>query len=188
MEYSELLHNRRSIRSFTDMPVTNEILLELIKESTLAPNSSHSQIWKFSVVNSREMIRRVSDESKKNICRRIDDNPADYAKMYEAALRNPDYNVFYNAPALVIISGPADYRNLLVDCALCAGYLMYAAVARGLGTCWINLGADVRDTELRAALGLTDELRIVAPIIIGYPASIPPARHREEPVILKVIG
>ncbi len=187
MEYRELLIKRRSIRNFKDTPVANELLLEMIRESTLAPSSGHSQQWRFVIVNNRGMMKRISDESKRNILKRIEDNPNDYAKRYEAAMRNPDYNVFYNAPALVIVAGPADYRNLLVDCALCAGCFMNAAVARGLGTCWVNLGSDVREPALRGELGLGDDLRIVAPIIVGYPESIPAALKREEPVILKMI-
>jgi len=188
MEYGELLLKRRSIRNFKDTPVANEILLEMIRESTLAPSSGNSQQWKFVIVNNRGMMKRISDESKKNILKRIEENPGDHIKRYEAAMRNPDYNVFYNAPALVIIAGPADYRNLLVDCALCAGYFMNAAVSRGLGTCWVNLGSQIRDPTLRGELGLTGELRIVAPLIVGYPETIPAALERDDPVVLKTIN
>ncbi len=187
MDYNELLIKRRSIRNFKDESVSEEILQEIIRESTLAPNASHSQKWKFTIVNDRDFIKRISDESKSNILKRIEDNPADYAKKYETILRNPDYNVFYNAPALIIISGPADYKNLLIDCSLCASYIMFGAAARGLGTCWVNLGSDVRNPDLREELGLTDGLKIVAPVITGYPASIPQAPRRESPVILKII-
>jgi nitroreductase len=187
MEYGELLKNRRSIRKYQDKPVADELLLELIKESTLAPSAGHSQQWRFTVVNNKAMMKRISDESKANLVKRIEANPQDRAKQYEQSLRNPDYNVFYNAPALIIVSGPANYKNAAVDCALCAGYLMNGAAARGLGTCWVNLGAEVRDPAMRAELGLTEDLMIVAPIIVGYPDSIPPARPRENPVILKMI-
>ena len=188
MDYNELLIKRRSVRNYKDESVSENILLEIIRESTLAPNASHSQKWKFTIVNNKNFIKRISDESKSNILKRIDDNPADYAKKYETILRNPDYNVFYNAPALIIISGPADYKNLLIDCSLCAAYLMHGAADRGLGTCWVNLGSDVRNPGIREELGLTDELKIVAPIIIGYPVSIPQAPRREPPVILKIIS
>ena len=121
--------------------MTTETLKEIIRESTLAPSSGNSQPWKFVIVNNMAMMKRISDESKKNLLARIEANPNDYAKRYEAALRNENYNVFYNAPALIILAGPRDYKNLLVDCALCAAYLMNAAAARGLGTCWVNLGS-----------------------------------------------
>ncbi|PKL37362.1 MAG: nitroreductase family protein [Spirochaetae bacterium HGW-Spirochaetae-1] len=187
MEYGELLKNRRSIRNFTDRSVTEALLMDIITESTLAPNASHAQQWRFVIVNNKDMMKRISDESKKNILQRIMENPEDTAHRYEAVLRNENYNVFYNAPALIIICGPVDYRNTMVDCALCAGYLMNAAVVRGLGTCWVNLGFDVRDPGLRSELGLFDDMKIVAPIIIGYPESIPPVRRREPPVVLKII-
>jgi len=134
------------------------------------------------------MMKRISDDSKNNLLARIEANPDDYAKRYESMLRNGGYNVFYNAPALVLLLGPRDYKNLLVDCALCAAYFMNGAAARGLGTCWVNLGAVIRDQALLDELGITPDLAVVAPIIIGYPRSIPPAPKREEPVILKVIN
>ncbi|HRS76350.1 MAG TPA: nitroreductase family protein [Spirochaetota bacterium] len=187
MDYGELLEKRRSVRAFMEKGVPTDLLREIIKESTLAPNSGNNQVWRFVIVNNREMMKRISDESKKNLVARIDENPEDYAKRYENILRNESYNVFYNAPALVLLLGPRDYKNLLVDCALCASYFMNGAAARGLGTCWVNLGAVIQDPALLEELGITPDLAIVAPIIIGYPRSIPPAPKREEPVILKVI-
>lgn len=187
MEYTELIKKRRSVRVYEDRPVAIDTLREMIKESTLAPSSGNSQPWRLVIVANKDMIKRISDESKKNLLARINANPLDYAVRYESALKNKEYNVFYNAPALVIIAGPVGYKNLLVDCALFASYLMNAAAARGLGSCWINLGSDVRDTELRRELGLGDDDQIVAPVIIGHPRAIPPAPKREEPVILKII-
>jgi nitroreductase len=188
MDYSELLKIRRSIRAYMEKRVPTDLLLEIIRESTLAPSSGNNQVWRFVIVNNMDMMKRISDESKRNLIRRLEANPGDYIKRYESALRNESYNVFYNAPALVILLGPRDYKNLLVDCALCAAYFMNGAAARGLGTCWVNLGSDIRDGALLEEMGITPDLAIVAPIIIGYPRSIPPAPKREEPVILKVIN
>ena len=93
----------------------------------------------------------------------------------------------YNAPSLVVIFGDANRRNLYVDCALAAGYFMMAATARGLGTCWINLGMEIHDPEMINELGIPENCTIVAPIILGYPESIPTAPKRKEPEILKII-
>jgi nitroreductase len=187
MDFKELYTNRRSIRNYHDRPVSTEILKDIVRESTLAPSSGNNQPWKFVIVNNKEMMKRISDESKKNLLKRIDESPEDYIKKYENALKNENFNVFYNAPALIIVSGYREYRNLLIDCALCVAYLMNLAVVRGLGTCWVNLGSDIRDKALLKELGITDEMQIVAPIIIGYPVNVPPAPKREEPVILKII-
>jgi nitroreductase len=187
MEYNELLKRRRSVRAYLDKTVATELLKEIIKESTCAPSSGNNQPWRFVIVNNMAMMKRISDESKKNLLARIEANPGDYIQRYESALRNDNYNVFYNAPALVILAGRRDYRNLLVDCALCAAYLMNAAAAHGLGTCWVNLGSDIRDESLLGELGLAPDLAVVAPIIIGYPQGIPPMPKREEPVYLGII-
>jgi nitroreductase len=64
---------------------------------------------------------------------------------------------------------------------------MFGAAARGLGTCWVALGANIRDAGLRAELGISDNLRIVAPIILGYPKAIPAPLERNAPQILRVI-
>ena len=188
MTFGELLENRRSIRRYQDRPVPVHVVQELIRESTLAPSAGNGQPWKFVVVHGQEWIRKLSDESKKNILARIAANPEDYAKKYERMLSNESFNVFYNAPCLVMILGPSDLKNLYVDCALAASYFMMAAASRGLGTCWINLGAEIHDPKMRAELGIPDHCTIVAPIILGYPESIPPVPKRKEPEILKIVG
>ena len=186
--YDRLLKERRSIRDFTEQPVATDLIHEIIKESTLAPNASNEQPWKYAIVKDRSVMQRISDESKKNILARIESNPVDPIAKYAQVLRNASYNVFYNAPCLVILAGERGRRNLHVDCALAAGYLMMSAAARGLGTCWINMGADVQDRGLRSMLGLDENLEIVAPIILGYPKRIPSAPKRKKPVILASIG
>jgi len=188
MDFKELYKNRRSIRNYKDQSVPIEILRDIVKESTMAPSSGNRQPWKFIIVNNKEMMKRISDESKKNLLKRIAESPEDYIKRYENALKNESFNVFYNASALIIVAGPRNYPNLLIDCALCVSYIMNLAVDRGLGTCWINLGSDVRDPALCGELGITNDIRIVAPVIVGYPANIPPAPTREEPAILKIIN
>jgi nitroreductase len=187
MNFSEMLTARRSIRAYKDEPVPMDTIREIIRDSTLAPSSSNDQPWKFVIVNSKEMIKRMSDESKKNILARIAANPDDYAKKYQSWLENESYNVFYNAPCVVIIVGQADERNLQANCALAASYFMMSATSRGLGTCWINLGAVIKDQEMLNELGIAGDFKIVAPITLGYPVKLPPTPKRNEPEILKII-
>ena len=187
MTFNEFLKQRRSIRQYQDKPVPIEVIHQILNESTLAPNAGNEQPWKFIIVNNKEMIKRISDESKKNILKRIVANPDDYAKRYQKMLENTSFNVFYNAPCLVMILCYANLKNLYVDCALAASYIMLAAVSRGLGTCWVNLGAEIHDREMRNELGIPDNCSIVAPIILGYPDKVPPAPKRNAPEILKII-
>lgn len=42
---------------------------------------------------------------------------------------------------------------------------MLAAAARGLGTCWIGLGTNVRNPEIRWEIGIPEDFRKVAPTL-----------------------
>ena len=184
----ELLKKRRSIRDFENKKVPQNIINEIIKESCLAPSSGNGQPWRFIIVNDKDLIKSLSDESKKNILSYIEKNPDSPSKKYETGLRNPAFNVFYNAPCLVFIVGPKQIRSLHVDCALAACYFMFSASARDLGTCWIGFGTNIQDSDLLNLIGMPEDHEIVAPIIVGYPKSIPSPPQRLEPQILKIVS
>lgn len=187
MNYADLLLKRRSIRNYQEKAVANEIIMEIIKESTYAPSAGNGQPWKFIVINDRALMQEISDEAKKNILDRIAANPNDYVKKYQKMLMNDQYNIFYNAPAVVYIIGEKKLKNMPVDCALAASYFMMSAVARGLGTCWINFARHISSPELLNKIGFPKNHEMIAPIIIGYPAQIPTMAKRKEPEIIKIL-
>ena len=187
MDFSALLEKRRSIRDFTGQDVPRDLILELMKESTLAPSSYNNQPWRFIVVRDRAFIKRISDECKKNNLARLEREPDSVLIRDRDDLLDENYNVFYNAPVVVFVAGPAHAPSLDVDCALWAAYFMLAAVNRGLGTCWVGLGTNISDPALLAEMGLPDGFRIIAPIILGWPRTIPAPSERKVPEILKEI-
>ncbi|MBW1741968.1 MAG: nitroreductase family protein [Deltaproteobacteria bacterium] len=186
-DFNELLRNRRSIRDFEDKDVPLELIEEIVKDSCLAPSSGNGQPWRFVIVKNGEWIERLSEESKKNFLSYLDENPDAPIKKYEKTLRKEGFNVFYNAPCLVFILGPKSIQSVHVDCALAACYFMFSAAEMGLGTCWVGLGANIRDPEICRTIGIPEDCRIVAPIILGYPKNVPAPPRRNEPQILKVV-
>lgn len=188
MDFRELLEKRRAIRDFEDKDVPLEIVKEIIADCIKAPNAGNRQIWSFIVVANRQRMKELSDLNKKTVLAGIEQNPNSPMKVYEEMLRNEAYNVFYNAPCLVYITGPAKSPTLAADCALAAAYFMLAAADRGLGTCWIAQGGFIRDPEVLKDLGLPDGHQLAAPIILGYPKAVPPMPERNAPKILKVIS
>ncbi len=186
-EFFELLKIRRSIRDFEDKAVPLKIIDEIIKETCMAPSSANGQPWRFIIVNNTDVIKRLSDDSKKNIISEIEKNPDSPLKKYEATLRDPVFNVFYNAPCLVFIVGSKQVRTLYVDCSLAACYFMFSAAARNLGTCWIGLGTRIQDPALLELIGMPADHNIVAPLILGYPKGIPDQPVRIEPEILNIV-
>lgn len=186
--YRDLLEKRRSIRDFQDKGVPLKVVEEILRESTLAPSASNNQPCRFSIVNCKNTIKALSDESKENLLEDYAKNKTSLNPVYVDVLKDANFNVFYNAPCVIFIIGSKSVASLDVDCALAASYIMFSAVERGLGTCWINLGSQIRDPQLKALLGIPEGCRIVAPIIIGYPKVIPPATERHAPAILRVIN
>jgi nitroreductase len=186
-DFSHLLELRRSIRDYEDKPVPTDLVRELIEKACLAPSSGNGQPWKFIVINDRTLIKRLSDESKKNLVSDMEKSPGHPSLRYEAALKNEAFNVFYNAPCLVIVVGPSGLYSTRMDCALFAAYFMLGAADRGLGSCWVNLGSHIRDEGLKKEIGLPEDHTIVAPIIVGWPKAIPPPAERKKPQILKII-
>ena len=126
MDYFDLLKNRRAIRDYEDKKVSSEIIQEIINDAVKAPNAGNRQIWSFIIVNNKDLLKRISDSNKRAMLNGIERNPDSPMKVYEKALRNENYNVFYNAPCVVFIIGPAKAPTTAVDCALVASYLMPA--------------------------------------------------------------
>ncbi len=187
MDFRDLMKARRAVREFQDREVPLSIIREIITDSCEAPSGGNLQPWSFVVITNREVIKRLSDESKKNILQLIEKTPASSLMKYKPILELPEFNVFYDAPCLVYITGQKDVRSLTKDCTLAASYFMLSAADRGLATCWVDLGSAVSDKDLRRDIGLPEDHVIVATLVLGYPVRVPGRPPRNEPSILKVI-
>ena len=121
--FPELLKNRRAIRDFQEKEVVLDIVKEILKESCLAPSASNGQPCQFIIVNNRETLKKLSDESKKNLLQDFAENKTTLNPNYVDMLKNEKFNVFYNAPCLIYVIGPKSVRSLDVDCALAVGFI-----------------------------------------------------------------
>lgn len=74
-EFIELLKKRRSIRHFENKEVPLKIIRDIIKESCLAPSAANGQPWRFIIINNKDVIKRLSDDAKKNLISYIEKNP-----------------------------------------------------------------------------------------------------------------
>jgi hypothetical protein len=64
---------------------------------------------------------------------------------------------------------------------------MFAARERKLGSCWSGLGRFMQDPELRRLIGMPEDHRIVAPVILDHPRDIPDVPQMADPPILMVV-
>ena len=64
MELEQAMRERRSIRGFTDQPVSREMMEEILAVANLAPSSMNTQPWHFHVLTGAvlEAVRRGNTE------------------------------------------------------------------------------------------------------------------------------
>lgn len=168
MELVEAIRKRRSVRKYKDARLPEQTVRELLELATWAPSASNNQPWVFVVVEDRDYLKSLSDRAKTFWLENMQEAAA--MKRYRGALSSPEFNVFYDAPVLVLIYGDRNIRTFICDCTLAAQNLMLAAWDRGIGSCWIGFADDIANTpEVKAELNVPEGYELVAPIILGYP-------------------
>jgi nitroreductase len=172
------------VREFTAEPVDEKTLRQLIDAAMQAPSAVNEQPWLFSVVLDQALLARISREAKAYVLKTTAVGLLSHSRHFQEILNDPKFDIFYHAPALIVISAVTKGPWAVEDCALAAENLMLAARALGLGTCWIGFSQGWLGTaEGHAALRLPPDCLPVAPIIVGHPKSAPPAVARKEPQI-----
>jgi nitroreductase len=182
MDLKEAIFTRRAVRSYTNKAVGDEAIRALIDAAIQAPSAINQQPCAFCVVRDQELLARISREAKAYM---VNSTPIGLmSHHFNEILNDADFDIFYRAPVLILISTKADIPWATEDAALAAENLMLAARATGLGSCWIGfaqgwLGAP----EGKAALNLPADYQPRAPIIVGHPKSAPAAVPRKAPDI-----
>ena len=185
----ENIYLRRSVRDYKLDDVPDDIIRDLIKVGTYAPSAGNKQPWRFVVIKNREMITRLSDRAKKLWLDRVGESSDPEVTMLANAMKMPEFNIFYNAPVLVLIFAAPGAYSPQDDCAAAAENMMLAARSLGIGSCWIGLGMPLgSDTDVLKELNVPEDHRLMAPLIFGYPVKdVQVAPQRKEDVTLNWI-
>jgi len=176
------IRKRRAVRDYTQQPVSAAALRELIAAASWAPSAMNDQPCHFTVVTDAALLDEISAYSKKWMLKGISAMPR--PGHFRDLLSDPEFHIFYHAPVLIVLSALGDRQWSAEDCALAAQNLMLAAVDQDLGTCWIGFAQGWLNTEEgHDMLGLPRSSRVVAPIIVGHPKTVPPDVSRKTPLI-----
>jgi len=182
MDLREAIYTRRATRAFTAEPVSESIIRELIDAAIQAPSAVNAQPWAFCVVRDKTVMATISREAKAHMVRTTPVGLMSH--HFDEILNDPKFNIFYDAPVLILISTVTEMPWAVEDCALAAQNLMLAARAARLGSCWIGFAQGWLTTaEGKALLKLPASCKPCAPIIVGHPQAAPPPVARKEPEI-----
>jgi nitroreductase len=180
MDAIETIYGRRAVRDFTaDTPSTAEVTA-LLEAAVQAPSGVNRQPWAFVVVTGRPALASLSAKAKAHLLKTMAAESS--LARFRETLGSDAFDLFYNAPMLIVICATDPDLMSLKDCCLAAENLMLAAHAKGLGSCWIGFAeAYLTSPEGKAALAVPDGFIPVAPIIVGRPAATPVRPERKAP-------
>jgi nitroreductase len=165
MDVLTAIRNRRSVRSYTERTIPAQLLERLRQVLRSAPSACNYQPWHFVFVMDPAVRRELGELA--NGQQWIADAP-----LIVVGCANPDE----------AYPGMAGRRSSVeVDVAIALDHLTLAAVAEGLGTCWIG---SFDEGAVRSLLGVPAGFEIVAMTPVGYPSS-PGLNHPLEEQLRK---
>lgn len=166
MNFYDLSTSRRSIRSFKQENVPDEVILSLIRSAAYAPSAGNCQPWHFCIIRDEEVKQKI-------------------------AIETCGQSFISTAPIIIVVCAEAERsakrygergRSLycIQDTAAAIQNILLHAADIGLGGCWCGA---FDENKLSEILNLTAERRPIAVIPIGYPngqASAPKRRPLDE--------
>ena len=152
------IYSRRSVRQYTQDPIDDAKIKEIIKAGMWAPSGLNNQPWRFAIVKDPELKKKFEPLTK-------------YSRVIKGA----------KVLLPVFIDKNAMYHPVKDHQAIgaCIENMLLAAHSLGLGAVW--LGEILKsDKEIRKLLGLGDDLELMAVVALGYPASRDQKSRRKD--------
>jgi nitroreductase len=184
--FAAVVRAQRACRAFSDEPVSDAVVEEILEAATHAPSAENSQPWVFVVVrdpSTRSRIGAVTADAWSRAGREFSRDRLT-PDLFTAVDRGATGGVS-DAPVLVVVAGDTTH---CLEAALAASIfpaiqnLLLAANAAGLGSALTTLPTFTSD--LGAIVGLPDHVRPVAVVPLGHPAR-PLGPPRRTPVAEK---
>jgi len=186
-----LMRSRRSCRSYTDEPVCREALDDLARIGTSAPTATNSQAWAFTILPTREDVKRLGAGVAAFFRRLNRLARSRFVRLFSRSLRNyyRDYHstvkgaldewestgrdrLFHGATAAIVVTSRPGASFPADDCLLATQNILLAAHAMGLGTCLIGFAvkAMVLDRRVARAVEIPGDESVHSVIALGHPA------------------
>ncbi len=161
MDLHDLL-SRRSVRKYTDEPVSHAQLKAALEVAMAAPSAMHCDPWRFLVLTRREDLDALADQLP-------------YGKM------------LHQAAAGILVCGDlsAAHRGelsyLLQDVSASIENLLLALHAQGLGAVWLGIHPNADRIEgVSRCFALPEGHLPISAIAVGHPAEHPEPRTRYD--------
>lgn len=151
MELTKSIETRRSIRSFIDKPVPENLINKIIRAAMLAPSAGNQQPWHFIVVRNRQKLDAVTEFHP-------------YALMIK------------KVHVAIVVCGDPDGKKWpdfwVQDCSAAIQNMLLAARDLDLGTVWTGIfPIEDRMKGARELFGIPGNVYPLAIVPVGWPAT-----------------
>lgn len=166
MDLLDAIRTRRSIRQFTDRPITREEIERLLDAAAQAPNHRMTQPWRFYVLGP-EARRAYGAVLGLRKAKKVEDPVAAQAVIDKVSNANASLPALI-AVTMTLAENPEVREEDYAATMMGVQNLLLSAHAMGLAT-HLKSGAVMADPRARDALGVPEAERIVALIELGEP-------------------
>ena len=160
-EALQVLRERRSVRRYQEKEVPENVTLDIIDCARFAPTARNLQPWKFAVVTDAAERKKIA-------------GIAEYGQFIA------------DAPVCIAVFCE-DTKYYIEDGSSATTYILLAAKAYGLGTCWVAGDKKPYADEIRALLKMPAGWKLVSLISMGYSEETPsPHKKTINEVLIKL--
>ncbi|MBQ4577701.1 MAG: nitroreductase family protein [Clostridia bacterium] len=159
--------NRKSVRKFSDTPISEETVKTLLQAGMSGPSCVNSRCWSFVVVRDKEMLLKMADANVK----------------YADPLRGAALGILVCGDLSRTEFFAASREFWVIDGAIAAQNMILAAESLGIGSCWLGTWPVKERVDNQTALfGLPEHIVPHSVIAFGYPAEdVPPGPRPGRP-------
>ena len=149
-QFHELLLNRRSIRRYTDEPISADEVRLILEAGLMSPSSKRKMPWHFVVVEDKAMLEQLSQ------CRDAGAGP-----------------IANSALTIIVTIDMTQSEAWVEDGSIAAVLMQLQAHSLGLGSCWIqmrnrSLGEEATEDIVREMLDIPETMGILCAVTIGH--------------------
>ncbi len=184
------IYDRRSIRKFTDKPIPQKDITDIIQSGIKAPSSKNRQPWKYIVVqgNAKEEMLEVF---RQGIEREENDNALLPESKQHIAAAKYTVDIMAEAPTIIfvvnslgksILSELTPEERVYEICNIQSigasiQNMLLTATEKGIGSLWI---CDIYFAYSELCKWLGSDGQLIAAIAFGYPNESPKERPRRK--------
>jgi len=143
MNVSDAIRLKRAVRKFTSQPLSEEVILAILKAGRRAQSSKNTQPWQFIAITDKSILKSLSE------CGEWAGHLAGAA--LGVAILTPD---------------PSEKFQTMFDAGQAAAYMQLAAWELGVGSCPASI---YEPEKARQILGFPPEYHLRIALSFGYP-------------------